>query len=337
MNRKNTFSILALTSALVTLLLLLSSHPTQAITITQQPILINELDAQTPGTDMDEFLELYDGGVGSTPLEGLVLVLFNGGSDNDPSYRVIDLNGHTTDENGYFVVGNAAVPNVDLTIGNGTLQNGPDAAAVYSATVDDFPNGTPVTTTNLIDAIVYDDYNSDDPQLRAILLNPDQPIALEGATSTEASAYSTQRCPNGSGSPRNTETYAAYVPTPGNANECVAGPVVLDVFPNDGDTDISTGTTIRATFNTTMTNVSANTFLLHSPIGAIPGAISYSASSQRATFNPSNDLTYNTRYTATLKAELMGSGSALLNEDYIWTFTTEGGFIYLPLVLREQL
>ncbi|MCP4541885.1 MAG: hypothetical protein GY832_32550 [Chloroflexi bacterium] len=334
MNRKNTVPTLSLIIALTTLLLLLLSHPTQAIT-NQQPVIINELDAQTPGTDREEFIELYDGGTGSTSLDGLIIVLFNGGSDNDPSYRVIDLNGHTTDSNGYFVVGNAAVPNADLTISNGALQNGPDAAAVYSATVDDFPTGTPVTSTNLIDAIVYDDYNSDDAQLRAILLNPDQPIVLEGATSTESSAYSAQRCPNGSGGQRNTDQYAAYAPTPGGPNECVARPVVLDVFPNDSDTDISTGTTIRATFNTTMTNVSTSTFLIHSPDGAVPGTVSYSTNSQRATFNPTGDLVYNTRYTATLKAQLTETGSVLLGEDYVWSFTTEGSFIYLPLILRQ--
>ena len=224
MNHKNTFSIIALILTLAILLLLLPNHPTRAIQSTnlkslQSTILINELDAQTPSTDVEEFIELYDGGTGSTPLDGLVIVLFNGGSDGDPSYRVIDLDGHTTDENGYFVVGNAAVPNVDLTVSNGAIQNGPDAAAVYSATVEDFPTGTPVTTTNLIDAIVYDDYNDDDPQLRAILLNPDQPIVLEGTTSTEASAYSAQRCPNGSGGQRNTDTFAAYAPTPGEAND----------------------------------------------------------------------------------------------------------------------
>ncbi len=41
----------------------------------QVNIIINELDSDTPSTDMLEFIELYDGGVGNTSLDGLVVVL----------------------------------------------------------------------------------------------------------------------------------------------------------------------------------------------------------------------------------------------------------------------
>ena len=40
-------------------------------------IVINESDADTAGTDAEEFVELYDGGSGNIPLDGLVLVFFN--------------------------------------------------------------------------------------------------------------------------------------------------------------------------------------------------------------------------------------------------------------------
>ena len=39
---------------------------------------INEVDSDTPGTDALEFIELTDGGIGNTPLDGLVVVLYNG-------------------------------------------------------------------------------------------------------------------------------------------------------------------------------------------------------------------------------------------------------------------
>src|SRR6185369_8821 len=113
-------------------------------------VIINEIDADTPGSDTAEFIELYDGGVGNTSLNGLVLVLFNGA--NDLSYNAFDLDGKTTDANGYFVIGNAAVPGVDQVLSNGFLQNGQDAVALYAANGSDFPNGTAVTTTNLRDA-----------------------------------------------------------------------------------------------------------------------------------------------------------------------------------------
>src|SRR4030095_1837907 len=44
-------------------------------------VIINEVDSDTPSTDDAEFIELYDGGVGNTSLNGLVLVLFDGSSN----------------------------------------------------------------------------------------------------------------------------------------------------------------------------------------------------------------------------------------------------------------
>ncbi len=76
------------------------------------PVIINELDSDSPGTDAAEFVELYDGGVGNTNLNGLVLVFYNGA--NDQSYLAIDLDGFTTDANGYFIAGNSGVPGVGV-------------------------------------------------------------------------------------------------------------------------------------------------------------------------------------------------------------------------------
>jgi hypothetical protein len=56
-------------------------------------VVINEIDADTPGADVAEFIELYDGGLGNTSLAGLALVFFNG--SNDVSYAVFDLDGQT--------------------------------------------------------------------------------------------------------------------------------------------------------------------------------------------------------------------------------------------------
>ena len=78
-------------------------------------ILINEIDADAQGTDIAEFIELFDGGTGNTALDGLVVVLFNG--SNDLSYNAFDLDGFATNADGYFVLGNAGVANVDLAFG----------------------------------------------------------------------------------------------------------------------------------------------------------------------------------------------------------------------------
>ncbi len=193
-------------------------------------LIINELDSDTDGTDAAEFVELFDGGVGNTPLDGLVLVLFNG--NGDVSYEpVFDLDGYSTDANGYFVLGNAGVPGVVITFPGNSLQNGADAAAIYFGNATDFPSGTPLTTTNLIDAIVYDTADADDPGLLA-LLNPGQPQVDEDGAG-DKDFHSNQRCPNGAGGARNTDTYIQDTPTSGAANNCPLPNVIINELDSD--------------------------------------------------------------------------------------------------------
>ncbi len=182
-------------------------------------LLINEFDAQTPGTDVAEFIELYDGGAGNTSLNGLVLVFFNGNAANDASYYAIDLDGYSTNASGYFLGGNATVPGVQIVWPDNTLQNGQDGIGLFIGNASDFPNGTPVTNTNLIDAVVYDDFppGVPDPELEAVLLNPGQVMTFEGPDANNTSAG---RCPNGAGGARNTVTYTPLTPTPGSNNAC---------------------------------------------------------------------------------------------------------------------
>ncbi|MCS6804774.1 MAG: Ig-like domain-containing protein, partial [Blastocatellia bacterium] len=147
------------------------------------PIIINEVDSDTPGTDTLEFVELYDGGAGNTSLTGLVVVFYNGA--NDQSYAAFDLDGFTTNANGYFVLGNAGVAGVDLVFADNFLQNGADAVALYLGNATDFPNNTPVTTTNLVDALVYDTSDPDDPGL-LVLLNAGEPQVDENGAGSGA-------------------------------------------------------------------------------------------------------------------------------------------------------
>ena len=97
-------------------------------------VLINEVNADDPETDDVEFLELYDGGVGNTSLDGLIVVFFNGNDDNDGSYLTIDLKGKQTSSKGFFIIGMPLVtPKPDLVIDNSFLQNGVDAIGIYYA------------------------------------------------------------------------------------------------------------------------------------------------------------------------------------------------------------
>ncbi|MCK5633908.1 MAG: ExeM/NucH family extracellular endonuclease, partial [Anaerolineales bacterium] len=153
-------------------------------------------------------------------LSGLVLVLFNG--SDDASYQAFDLDGFSTDADGYFVLcGNAAnVANCDLDVSPNTnlIQNGADAVALFVGDAVDFPNDTPVTTEKLVDAIVYDTSDSDDVGL-LVLLNAGQPQVDERGGG-DGTGHSNQRCPDGSGGTRNTNTFSQFGPTPGEENAC---------------------------------------------------------------------------------------------------------------------
>ena len=177
------------------------------------------MDSDQTGTDAAEFIEIYDGGVGNTSLSGHVLVFYNGSSDL--SYFAIDLTG-STNAQGYYTVGNAAVTGVDQTFAGNFLQNGADAVALYTGSASSFPNNTPITTTNLVDAVVYDTGDVDDAGL-LVLVNAAQPQVDEDAGGAGIT-NSIQRCPNGTGGARNTSTYAVFAPTPDAANTC-GGPV----------------------------------------------------------------------------------------------------------------
>lgn len=137
-------------------------------------LVINEVNADQPGIDEAEFVELYDGGRGATSLDNVVLVLFNGNSD-DRSYKVIDLSGNETSDYGFFVIGTPAVhPRPNVVIRGGPrnspfLQNGADAIALYSGTAEMFPEISKPKKEGLIDVVIYGTGDQDDHTLLAVL------------------------------------------------------------------------------------------------------------------------------------------------------------------------
>ena len=181
---------------------------------TAPAFVINEVDSDTAGFDTAEFIEIYDGGVGAASLDGLVLVLFNG--SNDTSYRTIDLSGRVTDADGYFVVGNPGVPNVDLVIepgGSGAIQNGADAVALLRGAAFDFPDGTAATALDpaaLVDAVVYGTNDGDDAGLLAAL---GQATQYDEGANGDKDGEAIARVPDGSGG------FVTQAPTPGASNQ----------------------------------------------------------------------------------------------------------------------
>ncbi len=101
-----------------------------------------------------------------------------------------------------------------------------------------------------------------------------------------------------------------------------AAPAVVSVDPMAGASGVAVTTTVQATFNMTIINVDATTFLLTDSSGAVTGVASFDAGTLTATFDPSTTLAYSARYTATLKAELSSEHGMTLTADYVWAFTT---------------
>ena len=199
----------------------LGSYTEDTTTPPTLSVIINEVDSDMPMTDAAEFVELYDGGVGNTSLNGLTLVFYNG--NGDVSYGAVDLDGVSTDADGYAVICGDVDPAfaVNCDVDSGPVQNGQDAVALFQSDASSFPNGSAITTDGLVDALVYDNGQTDDAALLA-LLNPGQPQVNEAGAA--GAADSNQRCPNGSGGARNTTAYAQFAPTVGAANVCAVVP-----------------------------------------------------------------------------------------------------------------
>ena len=190
-----------------------------------QVLLINELDADSPSIDTEEFIELKS----VTPnfsTNGYILVFFNGSTNGgDSSYMVIDLNGYTTDNNGLLVIGSTGVsPFPQLLISENVIQNGADAVGIYQATVADFPEGTLATQDNLIDGVVYGTNDSDDTVLLSLMGETIQ----YNDNGTTANPRSIQRFVDGMG----VESYTTATPTPRRENDgsgIAINPVLISV------------------------------------------------------------------------------------------------------------
>jgi hypothetical protein len=279
-------------------------------------VMINELDADQTSTDSDEFIELYDGGIGNTSLTGLVVVLYNG-STTDASYNAFDLDGYSTNANGYFVMGSASVPNVDMVIGTtNILQNGADAVALYVGNDTDFPSGTAVTTANLVDALVYDTDDSDDPEL-LVLLNAGEPQINERGRG-DGEGHSNQRIPNGTGGLRNTSTYDQSIPTPGAANSSIFTDWTGFIDNNWDDAGNWTNGIPDGTMGATIPDVSVK-----APYPVITGAATcmslYMATGSGLDIASSGSLTVtgtftNAGGTLNLKSDASGTGSLIEND-----------------------
>ncbi len=292
-----------------------------ASAVIAEHMVINEVDADTPGSDRAEFIELYDGGGGNTSLDGLVIVFYNG--SNDLSYRSFDLDGLNTNSEGYFVLGNEEVPGVDLLFGNALLQNGPDAVALYAGNGQDFANGTAVTTNNLLDALVYDTADADDDGL-LVLLQDGQP-QVDEAGRGDNEGHSNQRCPNGQGGQRISSGYLQNPPTPGTTNDCTADlpPQVTETWPLNGAVGIASDANITISFSEAVTAIEPWISLSCDRSG--DHAVQVSGGPINFTVDPEIDFGVQEVCIATISAQQITDLDGLpdaLAADYSWSFST---------------
>lgn len=211
-------------------------------------VVINELDSDTPSTDDREFIELKST-TPNFPLDGYVLVFFNGnvGSTTaNKSYYTIGLNGLTTDANGIILIGNSLVsPAPDKIFPDNIIQNGADGVGLYLGNPSDFPDDTLATTTNLINALMYDTKDADATALMALLGVSTQ--YDEGQNNLQTT-QSIQR--------KNDGTYETKNPTPG-ANNDGSGIIFNGITITANTADKNEGGSFPITF-TTQTNVTSD-------------------------------------------------------------------------------
>ncbi len=238
-------------------------------TLVDSPIVINEVDADTASSDVLEFVELYDGGAGNTPLDGLVVVFYNGSDDR--SYNpagfpnAIDLDGFSTDADGYFLLGNAAVvPAPSIVFPGNSLQNGADAVAVHVGNGVDYPNDTPVSGIALVDALVYDTNDGDDSGLLSVL-TPGQPQQNEDGND-DKDFHSNSRVPNG-GTQLDTTSYVQQPPTPGASN--VTNAEIFEIQGSGLDSPLEDA--YVQTNDNVVTALDTNGFFMQTPAGRTDG------------------------------------------------------------------
>ncbi|WP_299129097.1 endonuclease [uncultured Winogradskyella sp.] len=177
-----------------------------------QVLVINEFDPDSPSTDTAEFIEIKSE-IPNFSTDGYILVFFNGSSNGaDSSYLVIDLSGYITDNNGLLVIGSEGVsPFPQILISENVIQNGADAVGIYEASVNDFPEGTLATQTNLIDALVYGTNDAEDTMLLSLMGETIQ----YNDNGTNANPRSIQRFVD----TMDNETFTTATPTPRREND----------------------------------------------------------------------------------------------------------------------
>ncbi|KAM6351780.1 uncharacterized protein FN964_008213 [Alca torda] len=182
---------------------------------TEHTLLINEVNADSPGEDTSEFVELYHTSGQTARLDGYYLVFYNG--KGNQAYKVFNLQGKVTNSQGLFLVGSSSV-NPAIVIPKNTIHNGPDAIALYYGK-GNYKEGMGVTNYGLVDALVHKTKKTDraDTLVRVLTLGRD--AFLEDST-FRTTDESIERC-------RGADSqwiFQVAKPTPGTDNHYILTP-----------------------------------------------------------------------------------------------------------------
>ncbi|XP_040446634.1 uncharacterized protein LOC121086673 [Falco naumanni] len=179
---------------------------------TEHTLLINEVNADSPGEDTSEFVELYHTSGQTARLDGYYLVFYNGNGNR--AYKVLNLQGKVTNNQGLFLIGSSSV-NPAIVIPKNTIQNGPDAIAVYYGK-GNYKEGMSVTSYGLVDALVHKTKTTDRADTLVRVLTPGREAFLEDSTFRTVDE-SIERC-HGEDSQW---IFQVAMPTPGTDNHCM--------------------------------------------------------------------------------------------------------------------
>ncbi|OCT64298.1 uncharacterized protein MGC145260.L [Xenopus laevis] len=142
-------------------------------------LLISEVNSDNPGHDTAEFLELYHTSGQNVSLDNYTLVFYNGKTNT--AYKVLNLSGRFTDKRGFFLIGSIGVsPKPVIILPSSTIQNGPDAIALYLGK-GPYKENMRVTSEGLVDALVHKAKATDQADVLQKVLTPGAEAFLEDA------------------------------------------------------------------------------------------------------------------------------------------------------------
>jgi hypothetical protein len=114
------------------------------------------------------------------------------------------------------------------------------------------------------------------------------------------------------------------------AGVIITPPTVSSIDPANNETGVALNQKVSATFSKTMdaTTITSSTFTLKQGTTSVAGFVSYSG--RTAIFAPSNNLTPNTVYTATITTGAKDLAGNAIENDFVWNFTTGAAIINTP-------